>query len=348
MKAAFARRVLSGGFLLTLLALSQPVHAEAARVLFVSGEQTPFNARIRAEIESMDFQVVLADTLADDRGAAASAAARVIESPPPRRIELWLRDASTGQLAFDRVLEAEQQGECCESATDATSAVRVSEQLRAFFQPLRERAAAFEPVPPRPPPLPLAKRVVPSQVLPLPAANTDLLDEGRFFQELAGAVPLQQGSLGLDLLLRARYRFGRSFGLGMKLVLPIVPSTLSSGSNAADMASSLFGLEISAVLLATRPATLDAHAGLSVLLLSASGNAQPPYTNRVDRQWSAFPSLGTELAFRLTQHLRLCLGAELGIAVPELEVAFAGQRVASWARPLSLLSVGVAVAWGNP
>jgi hypothetical protein len=100
--------------------------------------------------------------------------------------------------------------------------------------------------------------------------------------------------------------------------------------------------------MTTRLATLGAHAGLSLLLLSASGNAQPPYTNRVDHQLSAFPSLGSELGFRVTQHLRLCLGAELGMSVPELEVAFAGQRVTSWARPLALLSAGVAAAWGNP
>jgi hypothetical protein len=152
----------------------------------------------------------------------------------------------------------------------------------------------------------------------------------------------------LDVLLRARYRFGKTFGLGIKIVLPVVPSTVSSGANSADVSSSLFGVEVSALLLTTRLATLGAHAGLSLLMLNASGNAQPPYTNGEDRKFSAFPSLGSQLGFRVAEHLRLCLGAELGMSVPELEVAFAGQPVASWARPLALFSAGVAAAWGNP
>jgi len=350
MNTDLARRLRSVCSFFALFLLSHPVRAEAARVLFVTHEQTPFSARIRAEIESMDFQVVLADTLAAEDGAQASAAAHVIETPAPRRVELWLRSEKNGQLMLDRVLEAEQV-EYGGSAIDATSAVRVSEQLRAFFQPLRERAAAIELMPPRPPPPPLPARVAPEPVAPVapaPAAPVSPPDEGRIFQELAAAVPLQPGSLGLDLLLRARYRFGRTYGLGIKLVLPLVASSVSSGSNSADVSGSLFGVEASTLLLTTRLATLGAHAGLSLLLLSASGNAQPPYTNRVDRQIAAFPSVGGELGFRVTQHLRLCLGAELGMSVPELEVAFAGQTVTSWARPLALLSAGVGAAWGNP
>ena len=343
-----ATRMLSVCFFWALFLLSQSVRAEAARVLFVTHEQTPFSARIRAEIESMDFQVVLADTLTAADGARASAAANVIESPPSRRVELWLRRDDTGQLALDRVLEAEQVEEYGGSAIDATSAVRVSEQLRAFFQPLRERAAVIESMPPRPPPPPLAARVTPQQVAPAPAAALPPTDDGRIFQELAAAVPLQPGSLGLDLLLRARYRFGKTYGLGVKVVLPMVPSTVSSGSNSADVSSSLFGVEVSAVLVTTRLATLGAHAGLSLLMLNASGNAQPPYTNGEDRKFSAFPSFGSQLGFRVAQQLRLCLGAELGMSVPELEVAFAGQPVTSWARPLALFSAGVAAAWGNP
>jgi len=214
MNPQLARRVLSICSILTVFALSQPVRAESVRVLFVAHEQTPFSARIRAEIESMDFQVVLADTLPADDGALASAAARVIESPPPRRVELWLRSESTGQLALNRVLEAEQ-GEYGASAPDATAAVRVSEQLRAFFQPLREHAAAIELMPPRPPPPPLTARVAPRPVAPAPAPAGAVSppDEGRIFQELAAAVPLEPGSLGLDVLLRARYRFGATYGL---------------------------------------------------------------------------------------------------------------------------------------
>jgi len=348
MMPGFFPRGLSCFVFLSLIGWSQRASAEAARVLFVSHEQTPISARIRAEIEAMDLEVVSSDELDTERPGDASAAVEVIENPPPRRIELWLKDPSSGRLVRGRVLELEQTE--VDSPADVTSAVRVSEQLRAFFQPLRGDASAVELMPPLPPPPPLEVREAPRapKVAVVSTSNDRRVEEGRFFQELAAAIPAQPGSLGLDVLLRARVRFGTTFGLGVKLVLPVVPSTVSSAGNAAEVSSSLFGVELSALLVTTRVATVGAHAGLSLLLLSATGQAKAPYTDGVDRKPAALPSLGGELGLRLTEQLRLCLGAEVGVAVPKLELAFAGQTVTSWARPLALFSAGVAVAWGKP
>ncbi|HKO47582.1 MAG TPA: hypothetical protein VJV79_07660 [Polyangiaceae bacterium] len=315
----------------------------------MSHQDSPFSARIRAEIEAMGLQIVPADALDAEGAGEIGAAAHVIESPPPRRVELWLKNETTGQLALDRVLHAEQV-EVEPGAVDATSAVRVSEQLRAFFQPLREGPAAARLMPPRPPPPPLKASAAP-QVAGASASSTGAAapaEEGRFFQELAAAVPLQPGSLGLDLLLRARLRFGSNYGLGAKLVLPVVPSTVSSGANAADVSAWLIGVELSTLLATTELVTLGAHAGLSLLWLSASGQANAPYTDRVDHQLAALPSLGTQVGFRLSKHVRLCLGAELGVTLPKLELAFAGQSVASWGQPFALFSAGVGAAWGRP
>jgi hypothetical protein len=332
---------------LSLIGVSRQASAEAARILFVSHEPTPFSARIRAEIEAMGLQIVAADALDVEGALAAGAAAHVIESPPPRRVELWLRDETTGRLALDRVLEAEQM-EDEPGAADATSAVRASEQLRAFLQPLRESAIASELMPPRLQPPPLQPNPAPRDAPRSSASSAVGVEEGRFLQQLAVAVPVQPGSLGLDVLLRARLRFGATYGFGVKLVLPAVPSTVSSGGNAADVSASLLGVELSALLVTMPLITFGAHAGISALWLSASGHAHAPYTDRVDRKLAALPSLGSELGFRLTKHVRLCLGAELGVALPKLELAFAGESVATWARPLALLSAGVAAAWGDP
>jgi len=341
------RRRLACFVLLSLIGVSRHASAEAARILFVSHEQTPFSARIRAEIEAMGLQILAADALDADGALAVGAAAHVIESPPPRRVELWLREETTGRLTLDRVLSAEQmEGE--PGAADATSAVRASEQLRAFLQPLRESAAAGELMPARPPPPPLQPTPAPRDAPRSSVATAVGVEEARFLQELAAAIPVQPGSVGLDVLLRARLRFGATYGLGLKLVLPVVASTVSSGGNAADVSASLFGVELSALLMTTPLITFGAHAGISALWLSATGQAHAPYTDRVDRKLAALPSLGSELGFRLTKHVRLCLGAELGVAFPKLELAFAGQSVATWARPFALLSAGVAAAWGDP
>jgi hypothetical protein len=350
MTAGSLRRGLCSLAFFCLIGVSRQAAAEAARVLFVSHEPTPFSARIRAEIEAMGLHVVSAEALDESGALGAGAAAHVIESPPPRRVELWLREETTGRLVLDRVLEAEQM-EVQPGAVDATSAVRASEQLRAFFQPLRADSIASELMPPRPPPPPLPpmKPVsAPPSAARASATSAVRVEEDRFFQELAAAVPVQAGSLGLDLLLRARLRFATSYGLGVKLVLPVVPSIVSSGGNAADVSASLFGVELSALIVTTPLATFVAHAGLSVLFLRASGQAQAPYTDRVDRSLAALPSLGSELGFRLTEHVRLGLGAELGFALPKLELAFAGQSVATWGRPFALFSAGLGVAWGKP
>jgi hypothetical protein len=331
-----------------LFAWSPRACAEAAQVLFVSHEKTALSERIRAEIEAMGFQVVATDQLDPDGAPEVSAAAHVIESPPPRRIELWLRDQTTGRLALDRVLEAEQ--ESADSSADATSAVRVSEQLRAFFQPLREGSAAAELMPPLPAPPPLEAHATPPAAAPVPAPKAPEIpaEEGRFFQELAVGVPVQPGAPGLDLLIRARQRFGRTYGVGVKLVLPLMPSTVSSGVNSADVSASLFGVELSALLLRTRLQTLGAHVGVSLLWLTARGRAMAPYTDSVDHAFAALPGAGVDLGFGLNEHVRVCLGAELGIALPQVELAFAGQNVTSWARPWGLFSAGVGVAWGQP
>jgi len=347
MTAESTRRRLCRFAFLALIGVSRHASAEAARILFVSHEQTPFSARIRAEIEAMGLQVVLADAFDAEGALGVGAAAHVVESPPPQRVELWLREEKTGRLVLDRVLEAEQMADA-PGAVDVTSAVRASEQLRAFFQPVREGAAASELMPPLPAPPQLKPNVVVRDATGASVPITFRAEEGRFSQELAAAFPLQQGSLGLDLLLRSRLRLGATYGLGVKVVLPLVPSTVSSGTNAAEVSASLFGVELSALFVTTSLATFSAHAGLSLLWLKASGEAPAPYTNRTDGGLSALPSLGSGLGFRLSEHVRLCLGAELGVALPTQELSFAGQTVATWGRPFALLSTGVGATWGDP
>ncbi|HEY3255171.1 MAG TPA: hypothetical protein VGJ91_14525 [Polyangiaceae bacterium] len=350
MTADGLRRRLSWFVFFFVIGVAQGASAEAPRVLFVSHEQTPFSARIRAEIEAMGLQIVVADACDESGALGAGAAAQVIESPPPRRVELWLRQEDTGRLVLDRVLEAEQI-EAEPGAVDATSAVRVSEQLRAFFQPLREGTATATLMPPRPPPPPLppTKPVSAPPSTERSLASTEVqAEEGRFFQELAVGIPRQPGSLGLDLLLRTRLRFGSTYGLGAKLVLPVVSSTVSSGGNQADVSASLFGVEVSVLLATTRLITFGAHAGLAAVSLSANGHARAPYTDRVERKPAVLPSLGGELGFRLTEHVRWCLGAELGVALPQLELSFAGQNVATWGQPFALFSTGMAATWGDP
>jgi hypothetical protein len=115
------------GALFTVAALAPPALADAradgAQVILVAPGTGAFGGRVRAEIEAMGFSVEAADALP----ARAVAAARVIESPPPRRIELWIADPGSARLELRAVIIASAEED------EASQAFRASERLRAFF-----------------------------------------------------------------------------------------------------------------------------------------------------------------------------------------------------------------------
>src|SRR5262245_4430097 len=91
------RRVIAAVVLSTSMLLPATAWPDKQKVRFVAAKATSFGARVRAEIEAMGFDVEPADTL-DDRGTLTPiAAARVVDVPPLRHVELWLVDASSGR-----------------------------------------------------------------------------------------------------------------------------------------------------------------------------------------------------------------------------------------------------------
>jgi hypothetical protein len=53
--------------------------------------------------------------------------------------------------------------------------------------------------------------------------------------------------------------------------------------------------------------------------------------------------LDVELAPRIAERVRLCFAARGGFALPKPQIEFAGRSVATWGRPLALLSAGVSL-----
>jgi hypothetical protein len=212
MTTRFARGLLPWSLFLTLVISSRPALAEEARVLFVSQAQTPFSARVRAELESMGFLVVPSESRTSHRSVDARGATCPIRASP----------VASGS---------------------------------------RRR--------------PLAR------IAPHPA----------------GAAPRERG--------QSHFWAGR-----------LAQPAATEGVAAAW----------------PRPTSRARGA-------AGRTRAVAP---KLARQRSS------ELRFRLLQNLRLCLGVKFGLAVPQMEVAFAGQSVTSWARPLGLFSAGLAVSWGQP
>jgi hypothetical protein len=309
------------------------------KVLFVSREDTSFSARVRAELESMGFELVEGDQLDEQGRSRAPAAVYVIESPPPRRVELWLENVANGRLELKTVLES--SADDAVASDDASATVRVSERVRAFLQPLQLRETAAPIATPAAPAAPA--RATPSSTPPpkREPERAQPVASPRFFEELAPMIVLQGGGPGLDALIRGGFWPLPRFGLGAKLALPLLPSSIESRGNAATLSTTIVGAELTLLVLHSQALRLGAHAGLALAWLRAVGQPTLGYANTPDSAFAALPSLGSELDVYGGSRWHACFGAELGIALPRVEIAFAGQRVAPWGRPLALFSAGV-------
>jgi hypothetical protein len=360
MSLRWAQRVALAAGLLVCSSFCQDARADTRKVLFIVQRPTPFSARLHAEIEAMGFEIVPAQAFDETAPAPALAAVRVVEIPPPRRVELWLAEAASGKLSLSTVVQPSEKDD------EASQAVRASEQLRAFFQPLREPSAApapatqsvprLEPEPTAPvapaPPTPAPRRrAAGASTRSPPARESSGLHleperasaERRWVAAASAATPIGPGGPGLDALLHARWLLTPRLGFGLALDVPLVKSTVSSGANSADVSAGLLGAELAAAFFDSRALRLTAIGGIALAWIRTEGNATAPYTGHSDDAWAALPLLGAELAPRLAERFHACLAARAGVAFPRPDVEFAGERVAIWGRPLVLLSAGAGV-----
>jgi hypothetical protein len=333
------RRVLAALAIGAATSLPAAARAEGDRILFVAPLTSAFSARVRAEIEAMGFTVEPAPALSEEGPPTAIAAARVIEVPPPRRVELWIVDASSGLLALRAVISTDEG--------DDIQTARASEQLRAFFQPLRD------PPPPPAPPAP-SLPALPAQspyaapaariAAPLPATLEPPPASGpRFDAGAAVSVPLQVGGAGVDLTVRARWMATRVVGVGAVVSVPIAGSTVASTQGSASVTALISGAELSAVVFESRVVRFSASAGCAVAWLRTVGTANAPYVGHSESVVTGLPLAGFEVAPRLVDRVHLTLDGHAAVSAPRADIVFAGHTVATWARPLGLLSAGMSV-----
>jgi hypothetical protein len=356
MSVRWALRVVLALALLSCSSLFHDARADTRTVLFVVQRPSPFSARLQAEIEAMGFEIAPAEAFDETAPGSAVAAVRVIEMPPPRRVELWLAEGASGKLRLSTVVQPSEKDD------EASQAVRASEQLRAFFQPLRAPNAKPAPVSPSVPravpgapagttsasPRPAAPKRAPETPARRPPARASLESERvprerRWEAAASVAAPLGTGGPGLDALLNARWLLTSRLGVGLTLDVPLVKSTLDSGVNSAKVSAALAGAELSVVLFDSRSLRLMAIGGVALVWIRTKGDATPPYTSESDDAWAALPLLGAELAPRLSERLYASLAARAGIAAPKPDIEFAGDRVATWGQPLVLVSAGIGI-----
>ncbi len=326
--------------------------AEGQRVLFVASASTPFSARVRAEIEAMGFEIEPAAELAEGDSTAAVAAARVVEGPG-RRVELWIMDPKAGHLALRTVVMPAAEED------DTSETVRASEQLRAFFQPLRAPSLPLAAPAPPPPPAPPAWAAPPAWSTPAPVAAPPPViapepspelppapvpsPRRRFVVAADLAVPFQPGGPGLSLGLRGRWMATGLIGVGAFASVPLLGSTVTAAQGSATVSGALLGADLTLVAEPAPWMRLSTSAGLGAGWVRTSGFASAPYQGQPSNIVVAVPVIGAAVAPRVAERVHLYVDGRVGVSLPRADVAFAGHVVATWGRPLGLLSAGVSV-----
>lgn len=334
------RTTFTAGLFALAALLPRAAHAEGPKVLFVAAEPTAFGARVRAEIEAMGFEIE-PETSVIESGTSAIAAARVVERPS-RRVELWIVHAVTGRLTPRAIMMPSPDDD------EASQTVRASEQLRAFFQPLRPRAAPVV----APPAVNVPVVNVPAVNVPavnVPVVNPPAIatpapaSPSRFVVGAELAVPFQAGGPALHLGLQTRWMATEHLGLGGFISLPLVGSTVKAAEGSASLTAPLFGLDVAAVARLTPRFRLSASAGVALAWVRTSGFAEAPYQGKTTGVVAAVPIVGVGIAPRLTDRTSLTLDGRAGFALSPVDISFAGRSVASWGRPLGMLAIGVSV-----
>lgn len=328
--------------------LAAPVFAgERETVVLVAPTGDAFESRMRAELESMGFDVVVQGQLAGEPSGVL-AVARVVAGPP-RRIEVVVvsTDPSLHVPSRTAIIDA--------SATDEESvvSVRAAEQLRAFFQPLRpptlpppvsERPQSSAPAPvdgvpmwPASPP-PLRVR---SDSVGVPRAAHDTWTVG-----LAAGPAFDVGGVGLDLVGSGRLRLGDYFAVGVFGVLPVTSTTVEAREGAADVRTFAFGADLALCFDPADSAVLVMPSlGLGGAVLATTGSAASPYDAQSDSTVAAMPFGRLEIAPRIAGPLRLTAQGLLGVAIPTVAVRFAEREVATWGAPWAAAAIGASVGW---
>jgi hypothetical protein len=278
--------------------------ADAGRrvVVLLVDHDAQLRARLAAELRSQGFEPV-------DAAADAELALRVELSPTA--IHLSIANASTGK-------KIEREAPLAESAAPDSAIVSLwaVEALRASLvapapPPRAEAVAVTAPAPTNPPERPISLHAGP-------------------------AVTLGSGGMGAaaQVLVGARRRFGRRWGLELFVDVPTVPTRLERASGSANVSegTAALGTYLSTGRDEARWSA-QLGAGAAFTLIRVSGSGAGGYVGRVDHVTAGGPYARLGGAVRLSRAIRLRLDGMAGALFPQPTIYFAEERVAAWGRP---------------
>jgi hypothetical protein len=293
-------------------------------------------ARVCAELLAVRVAVSMApfDASSPERLLREGSARAVIRVVPSSELEVWVVDVASDQ---PRLVE------CRANAADPASYDVLPRCAAEVVRAALDSPPPPMPAPPESSPADASPRDDDDAKAPLASASPSRLRESL---SLSPAVTATAGgpspSIGVRLAGEIFARDGW-FGVQAFALVPGVRSRVpESMRGSATIASYLLGIGPEA-----RLANADARwvprlgAGVALAWLHLEGIASFPWKGRSDELFTAVVYAGGGASVRLWRGVRLGADAWIGAAVPQAAVAFGGQEVATWGRPLVVGSLGM-------
>lgn len=355
------RFIVAASLYLLVLLRASDAQAQPPRVVLLEfptmkGAWPQANRRTYAELLSLGIEVVVAHEpaswldiypLTRDRGAVSALRIARLATPflPPDSapaepelernaqlatlIELTVYDAQTGTYRVERV--DRRDGEPL--TVDAT-AILAAEFLNASLVKIASQAANAAASKPAPAP-PLYTRVSPldEPSPPLdepspPLAPSELKRLGLRF-EVAPRFAAQAGA-AWAVRPAAIGRLLPALTLGIEVELPVIPWTFQSETLSSSLEASAVNLELATSVSVGDVLEWEARLGFGAVQMLSSGDAAPGTEARTERLRLPRGALGTGLALRLSDDVRIHFGLQMGVLASKVVVRFQGERQADF------------------
>jgi len=357
-----------GWFRAALLAacLSSPaLHAEHQhRVVVIDARDTDdattleLLARVRGELGAAGFDVVLlpvsgeidprvaVETMARDLLPAAVLSVRHSRGAAGESVaEMWVSDRLSSRTLMQRAAFDDRET----STQTARLAVQVAELLKARLALLwvDPGASSWTPLPARPEP---AVAAPPPVLPPRPEDSDDASSRSRFTIGAGlGLLHNLKGGFGSAWAPLLRVGFGPSalksslFALELRASGAVSPdsSKLSWGPGSARIRQGFMLAEALGRFLPEASVEPVISVGNGAYVVSASGDAEPPFTTSSSTTWSGLSALGAGLWIQPSPSVAWIVEGQVLASWSKTSIAIADRTIGSVGQPMAFFSTSV-------
>lgn len=335
-------------------------------VVLIYGSNDTFGIRLEAELRSIGLKVVRRRHPSRNQPDGTIAVV-TISQRGDRRVEIRMGNDPTAQKAADVVVSVDDLG-------DDLQTIQAAERVRATFEPLAARpvpdappvVAIAKPDPPplspvpaptisQPPPQSLPPQIVINVALPAPVETRPLvvppLDprEGGWAFGFSAGVGSLFGSQGPSMAGTVSFVLSPFVGFRVEpfVMAPLVPLTLESGANRADVYAGAIGLRASYSVLYAGPFELALGGGAEGLWVRAVGTPAQGYVGTTEDAFTGAALFDLLPRFSLHDVVSLVPRGTVGLAFTPVGIAFDGQTMTTWGLPFAEASLAIELMWGR-